>query len=81
MHVKISILKYDKYFDTFCWNNVSSFCSYSNFCTKNIKEFENTLATKVNEFVINTLVKVMMFLTTGPWLTVPHATIKPVFSP
>ena len=30
------------------------------FCSKNINVFENTLATAVNEFVINKLVKLMM---------------------
>ena len=32
----------------------------SQFCSKNINVFENTLATTVNEFVINKLVKLMM---------------------
>ena len=43
----------------FAEKNVSSFC-YSHFCSKNINVFENTLATTVNEFVINKLVKLTM---------------------
>ena len=38
---------------------VSSFCN-SLFCSKNINVSENTLATRVNEFVINKLVKLTM---------------------
>ena len=34
--------------------------SYSYFCSKSINVFENTLATTVDEFVINKLVKLMM---------------------
>ena len=37
------------------------------FLHKIINVFENTLATTVNEFVINELVKLMMLWTTGPW--------------
>ena len=46
---KISILKYGKYIDIFCWKNASSFCkSYSHFCSKNIKNvLENTLDTTI----------------------------------
>ena len=36
------------------------------FLQKNINNFENTLATTVNEFVINELIKLMMLWTTGP---------------
>ena len=36
------------------------------FCSKNNNVFENTLATTVNEFVINELVKLTMLWTTGP---------------
>ena len=43
---------------------VSSFC-YSYFCSKNINVFENTLATTINEFVINEHKKLAMFWTTG----------------
>ena len=42
----MSNLKYGKYID--------------NFAVKNINVFENTLATIVNEFVINKLVKLTM---------------------
>ena len=42
--------------------------SYSNFCSKNINVFENTLATTVNKFVINKLVKLTMLWTNGPCL-------------
>ena len=62
--VKISILKYGKYIDIFCWKNVSN---YSNFCSKNINVFENTLAATVNTFAINKLVKLTMLWTTEPW--------------
>ena len=55
----ISILKYGKYIDIFCLKNVGS-KSYSHFCGKNINVFENTLATRVNEFAINELVKLTM---------------------
>ena len=36
------------------------------FCSKTINVFENTLATTVNEFVINELIKLTMLWTTGP---------------
>ena len=36
------------------------------FCSKNTIVFENTLATTVNEVVINELVKLMMLWSTGP---------------
>ena len=51
----------------FCWKNVSSKnCkSYLHFCSKIINVFENILATTVNEFVINVLVKLTMLWTTG----------------
>ena len=42
---------------------MNSFCSAKTthiFAAKNIHVFENTLATTVNEFVINELVKLMM---------------------
>ena len=41
---------------------------YSHFCSKNINVhvFENTLATAVNKFVINKLVKLALLWTTGP---------------
>ena len=40
------------------------------FCSKNIDVFENTLATTVNEIVINELIKLTMLWTTaGPWKT------------
>ena len=58
----------------FCWKNVSSFCiamhckSYSYFCSKNINVYENTLATTVNKFVINKLIKLTMLWTTRPRL-------------
>ena len=38
------------------------------FYSKTINIFENTLATTVNEFFINELVKLMMLCTTEPWL-------------
>ena len=38
------------------------------FCRKNINVFENTLATTVNEFVINELVNLTMLWATGPRL-------------
>ena len=44
--LNISILKTGKYID--------------NFCSKNINVFENTLATIVNQFVINKLLKLTM---------------------
>ena len=47
----------------FAEKNVSSFCiakATHIFCSKNINVFENTLATTVNEFVINKLVKLTM---------------------
>ena len=34
--------------------------SYTHFCTKNINVFENTLATTVNKFVTEELVKLTM---------------------
>ena len=37
----------------------------SSFCSKNINVFEITLATTVNKFVINKLVKLKMLYTTG----------------
>ena len=43
--------------------SVSSFCNPNAthfFCSKNINVFENTLATTVNQFVINKLVKLTM---------------------
>ena len=47
----------------FAEKNVSSFCiakaTYI-FFSKNINVFENTLATTINELVINELVKLMM---------------------
>ena len=67
--IKISVLKYGKYIDIFCWKSVSSFCiakATHIFAAKIINVFENTLATTVNEFVINKLVKVAMLWTTGP---------------
>ena len=68
MGVKFSILKCGKYNDIFCckmWH-----CkSYSLFCSKNINVFENALATTVNAFVINKLIKLTMLWITGPWLT------------
>ena len=36
------------------------------FAAKNINVFENTLATTVNVFVMNELVKLMMLCTAGP---------------
>ena len=47
----------------FAEKKVSSFCiakATHIFAAKNINVFENTLATIVNEFVINELVKLMM---------------------
>ena len=41
--------------------------NYSHFCSKNINVLENTLATTVNKFVINEIVKLMMLSTTEPW--------------
>ena len=43
-----------------------AFASYSHFCSKNINVLENTLATTVNEFVINELVKLTMLWIAGP---------------
>ena len=40
--------------------------SYSHFCSININVFENTLATTVNKFVINKLVKLTVLWTSGP---------------
>ena len=60
--IRISILKYGKYTDIFCWKNVSS-KSYSHFCSKNTNVFENTIATTVNVFVINELAKLTMLWT------------------
>ena len=43
--------------------NVRSFCitkATHIFCSKIINVFEDTIATRVNEFVINELVKLMM---------------------
>ena len=48
---------------------VSSFLhckSYSHVCSKNVNVFENILATIVNEFVINKLVKLKILWTTRP---------------
>ena len=60
--------------------NVSSFCianaSSHFFAAKNINVFENTLATTVNEFVINELVRLTMLWTTGPWLIVVGKRIR-----
>ena len=39
---------------------------YSDFCSKHFNVFENTLATTVNEFVINELVKLTMLGINGP---------------
>ena len=47
----------------FAEKNVSS---YSLLCSKNINVFINTLATTVNKFVINKLIKLTMLRTTGP---------------
>ena len=62
-------MKYGKYIEIFCWQNVSSFCiakATHIFAAKKINVFENTLATTVNEFVINKSVKLTMLWTTGP---------------
>ena len=56
MILKFSVLKYSKYINSFLLKKVS----YLHFCRKNINVFENTLATTVNEFVINDLVKLTM---------------------
>ena len=48
------VLKYGKYIDIFAEKNLSRFWS------KNINVFENTLATTVNNFVINKLFKLTM---------------------
>ena len=61
----------------FAEKNVSSFCSYSHFCSKNMNVFENTLSTTVDEFVINKLVKPTLFCTTGPWALVLILTLNP----
>ena len=46
---------------------MSSFCkSSSHFCSKNVNVFENTLATIVNEFLINELVKLTKLWSAGP---------------
>ena len=38
------------------------------FLQQNISVFENTLATIVNEFVINEVLKLTMLWTTRPWI-------------
>ena len=38
------------------------------FCSKKINVYENTIATKVNEFVINQPVKLTMLWRTGSWV-------------
>ena len=40
------------------------------FAAKNVNVFENNLATTVNEFVINKLVKLTILCTTGPWFSI-----------
>ena len=50
--------------------------TYSHFCSKNIKVFENPLATTANEFVINELVKLTMLWTTGPRSTTKKKRLK-----
>ena len=40
--------------------------AFAHFCSKNINVFENTLATTLNEFISNELVKLRMLWTTGP---------------
>ena len=66
----ISILKYGKYIDIFCWKMWVAF-ELQELLTflqcKNINVFENTSATTVNEFVINMLVKLTMLWTTRLW--------------
>ena len=56
----------------FAEKTVSSFYkSYSHFCSQNINLFENILASTVNEFVINMLIKLTVLWTTRPstfWL-------------
>ena len=56
-------MKYSKTLIFFANKNVSSFCiakSTHIFAAKNINVFENTLATTVNKFVLNGLVKLTM---------------------
>ena len=74
-YIDISVAKknpgssYAKYIDIFGWKNVSSFCiakATHIFCNKNINVFENTLATIIDKFVINELVKLSMLWTIGP---------------
>ena len=53
--MKISFLKYGKYIDIFCWENVSSICIAKTthfFAAKSMNVFENDLATTVKEFVV-----------------------------
>ena len=55
-------MKYGKYIDFFAEKMQGK--SYSHFCSKYIW---NTLATTVNMFVINKLIKLTRLWTTGPW--------------
>ena len=67
MMLKISILKYGKYIDFFFLKKKMwvAFATQS-FAANNINVFENTLATTINEFDINKLIKLTMLWTIGP---------------
>ena len=61
-------LEYGKYIDIFAEKMWVAFAlqKLHTFLQQNNNAFENTLATIVNEFVINKLVNLTMLQTTGP---------------
>ena len=62
-----------KYAESFCWKNVSSFCTAKAthiFSAKNIRILYIESAKTVNEMTLNELVKLTMLWTTGPWFSV-----------